>query len=207
MRSPVNWALLGLVIQRPSYGYELVQRFERVYGDSLELSSPSQVYTALDALERRGWVGEIRPEASAAVVRQPKPHYRATAEGMSAYQEWLTAQVHDERRRSRLLARQLAMLPARDALAVLDSLEHACLAEASGPSVARQPPAASDTTDHAADMLARLELEDDRLALDARLAWIHYARAQLNGAAAPSSSSPRSQSPMRPASRQDTARR
>jgi hypothetical protein len=29
MRSPINWGLLGLLIQRPSYGYELVQRFER----------------------------------------------------------------------------------------------------------------------------------------------------------------------------------
>jgi DNA-binding PadR family transcriptional regulator len=29
MRSLVNWALLGLVIERPSYAYELARRFER----------------------------------------------------------------------------------------------------------------------------------------------------------------------------------
>lgn len=40
MRSPLNWALLGLVIQRPSYGYELVQRFERIYEDALEPPAP-----------------------------------------------------------------------------------------------------------------------------------------------------------------------
>ena len=35
MRSPVNWALLGLIIERPSYAYNLAQRFERRYGDTL----------------------------------------------------------------------------------------------------------------------------------------------------------------------------
>ena len=35
MQSPVNWALLGLVIERPSYAYELAKRFERTYGSVL----------------------------------------------------------------------------------------------------------------------------------------------------------------------------
>ena len=82
LRSPVSWALLGLVIQRPSYGYELVQRFERTYGHALELSSPSQIYTALDALERRGLIEKLPPGEAPEVVRQPKPHYRATARGV-----------------------------------------------------------------------------------------------------------------------------
>ena len=50
MRSPVNWAVLGLTIERPSYGYEILQRFERNYGELLKLSSPSQIYKALDSL-------------------------------------------------------------------------------------------------------------------------------------------------------------
>lgn len=175
MRSPVNWSLLGLVIQRPSYGYELVQRFERTYGDSLELSSPSQIYTALDALERKGWIEEMAPEPST-VVRQPKPHYRVTAEGLRCYREWLIAQAHEERRRSRVFARQLAMLPPADALAVIERYEHACLADASGTT-----PVGGPGDDGAAGLLTRLELEDDRLALEARLAWIHYARLQFAG--------------------------
>ena len=35
MHSPVNWALLGLIIERPSYAYALAQRFERTYGSPL----------------------------------------------------------------------------------------------------------------------------------------------------------------------------
>ena len=73
MRSPLNWALLGLVIQRPSYGYELVQRFERTYEDALELSSPSQVYTALDALRRRSLIEELPAEEVPAWCASPSP--------------------------------------------------------------------------------------------------------------------------------------
>src|SRR5271168_3961392 len=78
MRSPVNWALLGLVIERPSYGYELVKRFQREYEDVLPLSSESHVYTALKALERRGLIEETPGKGGG---RQPKPCYHATATG------------------------------------------------------------------------------------------------------------------------------
>ena len=181
MRSPVSWALLGLVIQRPSYGYELVQRFERTYGDALELSSPSQVYTALDTLARKSLIEEIRAGgAPDGVVRQPKPHYRATAEGERDFQDWLVAQLHDERRRSRLFAHQLAVLPARDALVVVGSYEQECLKQAS-----RTPMTATD--DHSAEgigqLAARLVGEEERLALDARLSWIEYARRELTALA------------------------
>jgi hypothetical protein len=53
MRSPIAWALLGLLIERAGYGYDLFERFGRTYGDSLGLSSPSQVYKALNVLEQR----------------------------------------------------------------------------------------------------------------------------------------------------------
>jgi DNA-binding PadR family transcriptional regulator len=175
MRSPISWALLGLVIQRPSYGYELVQRFERTYEDALELSSPSQVYVALDALERRDLIERMTPDEGD-VSRQPKPHYRATAEGVHDYRDWLVAQLNEERRRSRLFARQVAMLSSCDALVVIERCEQACLREASG---AR--PAGTDDAhpDEPAYLAARLVGEEERLAVGARLAWVEYARRQF----------------------------
>jgi DNA-binding PadR family transcriptional regulator len=181
MRSPVSWALLGLVIERPSYGYELMLRFERTYGDALELSSPSQIYAALDTLARRGLIEELPTDgaasgAASAVVRQPKPHYRATAEGVSDYQEWLIAQVRGERRRSRLFARQLAALEPREALAVIERYEQACLQEAKGTPIA----AVKDPqVDGAGGLAARLAGEEERLAVGARLSWIEYARREF----------------------------
>jgi DNA-binding PadR family transcriptional regulator len=181
MRSPVSWALLGLVIERPSYGYELVQRFERTYGDALELSSPSQIYTALDTLTRRALIEELPADDAAGAVRQPKPHYRATAGGVRDYQDWLTSQVHEERRRSRLFARQLAVLAPQAALAVIDRCEQACLHDA-----CRTPVATVDdpSADGAAGLAARLVGEEQRLAMGARLSWIEYARREFGVLAA-----------------------
>ena len=78
MQSAVHWALLGLVIERPSYGYELAHRFEHAYDGMLRLSGISYVYTALDMLQRRGMIEEI---AGTRAGRQPKPRYRSYRRG------------------------------------------------------------------------------------------------------------------------------
>jgi DNA-binding PadR family transcriptional regulator len=181
MRSPVNWALLGLVIQRPSYGYELIQRFERTFADGLELSSPSQIYTALDTLARRGLIEEVSAPPERDIVRQPKPHYQATSAGIESYSGWLFAQLDDERRRCRLLAQQLVLLDSKGALEVLGRCEQACLKEASGLSAAGTQRAceSSAAPEGPAALVQRLISEEDRLRVGARLAWIEYARREL----------------------------
>ena len=200
LRSPVSWALLGLVIQRPSYGYELVQRFERTFADALDLSSLSQIYTALDTLRRRELIEEFAVEEETdahAIVRQPKPHYRATAEGVRHYEKWLVDQIHEERRRSRLFARQLSVLPPRTALGIIERCERACLDEAKSahPGGGERPAlaaasagakaagvkAGTERSGDAAPALAdRLLCEEGRLAVEARLAWLEYARRELS---------------------------
>src|SRR3984957_17997353 len=94
MRSPVNWTVLGLVIERPSYGWELWTRFERLYGDVLPIGGESNVYGALDALRGRGLIEQVveSRRAASGASRQPKPHYRATADGVADYAAWVIAQ-------------------------------------------------------------------------------------------------------------------
>lgn len=182
MRSPVNWALLGLVIQRPSYGYEFVQRFERTFAEVLELSSPSQIYTALDSLARRGLIEEMLPPGERDIVRQPKPHYKATRAGVHSYSEWLLSQLDDERRRCRLLAQQLALLPPAEALCVIDRYEQQCLKDASA---SHASPRRNDgVPDGSSALVERLTVEDDRLRVGARLAWLEYARRELEASSA-----------------------
>jgi DNA-binding PadR family transcriptional regulator len=183
MRSPLNWALLGLVIQRPSYGYELVQRFERAYEDTLELSSPSQIYTGLDALARRALIEQLPGDGAPGIVRQPKPHYRATAAGVHGYQEWLIGYVEDERRCSRLFARQLAALAPAAGLAVIERCEQDCLR------AARATAAPPGQPGQAQGLAERLVLEQDRLSLESKLAWIEYARRELTALTAGTRSS------------------
>jgi DNA-binding PadR family transcriptional regulator len=175
MHSSVNWALLGLVIERPSYAYELAQRFEHTYAGVLALSSVSHVYTALAALRSRSLIEEVPGTRTG---RQPKTHYRATASGIDGYLEWLVGQVSEDRRRQQLLVLQLAALrrSPQTALKVIDRYEQTCLADAS------RLPIAGDTgrgLDAGSQLRARLIAEDNRLAVGAKLAWIEYARREL----------------------------
>lgn len=189
MRSQVKWALLGLVIKRSGYGYELIQRFERAYGHSIELSSPSQIYVALDTLEARSLVKKVYREQDAQGSRQPKPRYHATPEGVLGYQEWLVAQVEQARTRSHMFVSQLVMLPPKRAIAVLDQYETACLEAAS-----RTPAGAGEGLAEEGGALGlseRLSREDDRLTLDARLMWIQFARLQFEPKPAPGKRSAR----------------
>jgi DNA-binding PadR family transcriptional regulator len=175
MQSPVNWALLGLVIERPSYAYELAQRFDRTYEGALSLASTSHVYTALRSLLDRELIEEV---PGGGTGRQPKPRYRATREGLEHYQRQLVGQLADERRRQRLFAMELAALMSEPELAraVIDGYEQECVREAG-----QSTPGREDGSDDARSQLAlRLACEENRLALGARLAWLQYVRRELS---------------------------
>jgi DNA-binding PadR family transcriptional regulator len=96
MHSQVNWSLLGLVIKRPSYAYELAKRFERTYDGVLSLSSVSHIYTALASLKDRSLIERVPGTGSEA---QRKPIYKATAHGIEEYRGWLLGQLGEDRRR------------------------------------------------------------------------------------------------------------
>jgi DNA-binding PadR family transcriptional regulator len=180
MQSAVHWALLGLVIERPSYGYELAQRFEQTYAGMLELSGFSYIYTALDTLRCRGLIEELPGTGS---ERQPKPGYRATAAGVHNYQQRLIAQMREDFRRSRLFARQLAVLAGEPELAldVIERYGQACLEEAGEASL----PAARDAcADGDSGLAERLISQERRLAMEARLPWVDYARREFKALAA-----------------------
>ncbi len=179
MHSPVNWALLGLVIERPSYAYELAHRFERTYEGALSLSSVSHVYTALTTLKSRALIEEVPGTRTG---RQPKPRYRATAKGLADYRGWLLGQLSEDRRRQRLFVLQLAAL-AREPQAALDLVadyERACLQEAAGTTLGGEDGAAPEGT---SALVARLIAEEHRLAVGAKLAWVQYARRELSALA------------------------
>jgi DNA-binding PadR family transcriptional regulator len=172
LRSPIAWALLGLVIEAPGHGYELAQRFKHAYGGMLSLTYNNHVYKLLPILQARDLIEEISPpaEEKAAPNRLPKLHYRATERGVLAYQEWLLAQMEDQRQRSRLFARQIAMLEPQAALDVLDEYERECLADAD------EVPPAEGIREALAERLVEGE---EQTTLEVRLSWIKYARSEL----------------------------
>jgi DNA-binding PadR family transcriptional regulator len=181
MHSSVNWALLGLIIERPSYAYELAQRFERTYGDALSLSSVSHAYTALGTLKDRELIEELPGTRGG---RQPKPHYRATAKGLGDYHERLIGQVAEERKRQKVFLLQLTALTRNpeQAMSTIDDYEQACLAETCTTRIAA--PGDSSAADPSRELQARLIAEEKRLAIAAKISWARYARSELKALAA-----------------------
>jgi DNA-binding PadR family transcriptional regulator len=174
MRSPVNWALLGLVIERPSYAYELAQRFQRRFGETLQVSTVGHIYTALGILGERELVEEIpgtRDEG-----RQPRPHYRATRHGVAEYGDWIVSQVRDDRHRRELFVLTLSLLDAEpgQVATVMDRCEQAWLRDGTATRITRE----GEDEPLPSTVRALIE-EEERLAAGAKLAWLEYARQEL----------------------------
>jgi DNA-binding PadR family transcriptional regulator len=177
MRSPVNWTVLGLVIERPSYGWELWTRFERLYGDVL-IVGQSNVYAALNALRERALIEEVAPRREVSdASRQPKPHYRATADGLEGYAAWIIGQAREHNRRSLLFAHQLGALAQQPqtALEILDRYEQACLDDKG----ARIPRASKFPADFVPGLPDRLASAYGRQVMAAMLGWVDYARREF----------------------------
>lgn len=184
MRSPVNFAVLGLVIERPSYGYELSKRLQSRFGSLLEVRSASHVYAALDRLHGEGLVEGMQAEVSGAdgPTRQPKVHYRATAAGALAYRQWLAERLRDDEDRVELLGK-LITVGARDVGALgdlLDRYDAECVAATQRMPLADRSAAASES---AAEFVQRLVGEERRFVIEAQLRWIDYAREELRARA------------------------
>lgn len=81
----LQYALLGLLARRPLTGYEILKRFSRSVVFFWH-AKQSQVYAALDRMERLGLV------TSRVVVQRQRPnrrHYTMTAAGRAALRAWL----------------------------------------------------------------------------------------------------------------------
>jgi len=177
MQSHVGWALLGLIIERPSYGYELAHRFDRVFADKLSLAGTSHAYRTLERLKERGLIEEL-PGTRSGTGRQPKPGYRATREGMAAHHDWIQRQVLDDRRRHHVFMLELTAL-VRDpdgAMSVLADYEKSCLHDNAASAIPQDGAAGHNG---ALALQARLIAEEKRLMAGARVAWARFARGEI----------------------------
>jgi DNA-binding PadR family transcriptional regulator len=122
-------AVLGLVIERPGYGYDLARRLRERFGSSG--FAPTGVYTALDQLSTEGLVRSAGSLAGSRAERAaPRTVYEATEAGREQFDRWMIstsslAHVRDE------LNMKLALSRPRDLPALIElvgSQEEQCLA-------------------------------------------------------------------------------
>jgi DNA-binding PadR family transcriptional regulator len=92
----MKYAVLGLLVQRRGYGYDLVQRFEEQVGPAWQLNAGA-IYVALDKLEQEGLVrpitsvGEVPPTRRRTTRGAPRVIYEATHQGVERFEDWMTA--------------------------------------------------------------------------------------------------------------------
>jgi DNA-binding PadR family transcriptional regulator len=174
MRSPINWAVLGLLIEHPGHAYELFQRFDSAYAGAIELSSNSQMNGALKALRERALIERLPGEAESG-DSDPfgRRRYRPTAEGLRTYEERMMAWSPRSAEAPGVFARQLAVLPAATALAVIEHYEQACLSETCA---CRVPNVKTSAPGDLVAFEERLIAEEKYLALAAKIEWARSTR-------------------------------
>lgn len=179
LQASVNWAVLGLVIEKPSYGYEIGRRFIARFGGFIP-ASLSNIYTTLDRLVRMGLLEPTHVQATTASGRQHKLHYRATSEGARAYRAWLARRLRQLDQRSELLLRLLSVclrgVPALDE--VLERYEAECVQERLRLQEQPQRQAAADP-ELMPELLERMIDDERRSMLGAQLDWVRRMRAEL----------------------------
>lgn len=91
-------AVLGLIVERRGYGYDLIRRFNDRFGAAWNLNQ-STVYAAIDDLYDRGFItardqsGELSSGPGRRPRRSTKVFYEATPEGTDHFLTWLTAPI------------------------------------------------------------------------------------------------------------------
>jgi DNA-binding PadR family transcriptional regulator len=171
-------AVLGLVIERPGYGYQLAQRLDERFGSSgFALSG---VYSALDQLSRDELVRSSGETAAVPGSRAaPRTVYEATEAGVDHFEDWMldassTPPLRDE------LHMKIALCRPHNVARLIDVIagqELVCLGRlADLKRLAGQNPASSRDWSRLMRMLAG---EAEVAFWNARIEWLQNARALL----------------------------
>ncbi len=178
LRSPVARAVLGLVIEKPSHGYEINQRFRARFGPFLQ-AERSSIYRTLSRLARDGLIERMPLDEVPVARRGAKvgPSYRATADGARAYRASLADEVRTNPQSADVMGRLMlaAMISIDAAFDFVHSYEQKCLQDAK----ALTPPPNQEGTPELVGLVQRLLLDRERRALDADLDWLRYAKDEL----------------------------
>lgn len=178
--------VLALVIERPSYGYEINARFHRRFGAFTSVNA-SKIYDSLNKLGELGMIEVVDAPRDRRRRGQEsmRRYFRATAHGAGAYRRWAAGQSKDGHKCADLLSRiaTVGVLGPQAILHVIDRFERECLRSAQSMEL---PPIDGERGDPGpagiggitglADLLVS---EQQRFALEAELAWAAYAKRQI----------------------------
>jgi DNA-binding PadR family transcriptional regulator len=167
-------ALLGLLLHRPTYGYELGNRLQQRLGSAWEINS-GQLYRALEELAKEGLIEPVGPAPGG---RDDRRFFAITMAGVQEFERWFDA---DNTRWTRLQRRPLLvkiMLAGPErlgrALEHIAAYEQECAArlkELSRELEEIPPGGAPVRADHE---LLRCSLSADVSSVEGELRWARY---------------------------------
>jgi DNA-binding PadR family transcriptional regulator len=124
-RSLLDSVVLGVLTERPGYGYDLGKRIEERIGSGWQFKA-STIYPVLSRLEEKDLV---RRDPRTVHASRDRVVYRATDEGVVDFERWLRSDVRKEPVREDVLARIAVSRPEHAPLLLeaLESYERECL--------------------------------------------------------------------------------
>jgi DNA-binding PadR family transcriptional regulator len=184
MSSLVDYTVLGLLIEKPSYGYEIYDRYERRFEDLVGESSLSNIYAVLKRLQREAMIEQTAVEVATGSEGRPRIYYRVTGAGAGFFRGWLAERMRDDRGRSELLSRLAAtgMRQVDAMLEVMDRYEEECMKEAQRATTPGHDE--SPSADQEVELIKDLMAEERRRSIAAQIDWIDYARSRVRAYAA-----------------------
>jgi DNA-binding PadR family transcriptional regulator len=162
----IDSIVLALVIEKPSYGYEIHQRIMRRFSEILS-TSLSNVYDVLGRLEEEGYVAVAGHSGARG---RPRVNFHATDQGTGIHLSWLAECLCDPQR-SAILSR-LASTGLRGTDAKLQLIKR--FMEMSSREAREVPMPECDD-----GLLLDLLIELRRRMADAKLEWGVYARGRV----------------------------
>ena len=168
-------ALLGLLLHRSAYPYELADRLERRLGPAWAVNS-GQLYQTMNRLEQDGMIERVE---DAQGTRDDRHVFAITGEGVEEFERWfedVTGRARLTRRP--LLAKITLAGPERlkDALAHIDAYELDCAAQLKELASRREMIGVDEPLVRADHVLLRLNLSADIFQLEGELRWATQAR-------------------------------
>jgi DNA-binding PadR family transcriptional regulator len=170
-------ALLGLLLDRPGYPYQLADRLQRRLGPTWEINS-GQLYQTVKSLERSGLIERLRTAGD----HEDRHVFAITAEGVSEFERWFD-QAPDTVRLPRrpLLVKVTFAGPQRlrEARGKVDNYERECARRLAETAHLREQLPAEESLLRADNLLLRLNLSTDVFHLEGELRWARQARELL----------------------------
>lgn len=172
-------ALLGLLLDRPAYPYQLAGRMQQRLGPAWEVNS-GQLYQTIKQLESDGLIKRVE---SASREHEDRHVYAITDDGVVEFERWFDKSAGAVRLSRRPLLIKITFAgPERlqEAMAKVDAYELECAQRLKEIAQVRDALPVDGPLIRADHLLLRLNLSADVFQLEGELRWARHAREMLS---------------------------